>query len=592
MVNASLMCYDNYRLGYAKETQWVQSVLSKKPFFKKLSNVAVVMESLVNRSRTLPLELIMEDFMLKTLVRLRHSCLLQSEHPYAEVPHRMNMSIPKATSVTLRFDTECCSEEDDVFAVFPNTNSRNPILLVSGNNYSTLTTRAATNQFYIEFPFYQLGKMTWIKGTSVLAYNADTTIVGYRSHDAWWTVTTEQGVGRGIVSFSFCIRKLHRQNLILGISASSQSVETFLGKNGVSWGLQANGYLWYNSRRQLFCPGFKENDMVKLVVNSYTHTLSVTINGQFQGVAFRNLPSNQLLLPAVSFFDAGDMVELCRVKVCAVEYTQAPIAIEYVSSESTKEESVQWLKRVPPERLRRAQEMKNMGFDIYKCVLALEATNDNIQEGTDYLLANDNELSQKTAHLKESQSKAESEVRNEEMMNWFMNAYMEDNKQRSLFNLDWICPCCYTSNESSQRQCKACETAKPDVNSEEWKEANKTRWGFRLLVLPDYTANDLTSLTMELMAHNNLTLPESQKWTLDADRMLVELASEFCYVNNMDIMTLFPGHLVPNDRMLMKYGRLMDFSLPQLQIRFYVLQRLNLMLRDNLPFINISCDDG
>ena len=122
MVNASLMCYDNYRLGYAKETQWVQSVLSKKPFFKKLSNVAVVMESLVNRSRTLPLELIMEDFMLKTLVRLRHSCLLQSEHPYAEVPHRMNMSIPKATSVTLRFDTECCSEEDDVFAVFPNTN--------------------------------------------------------------------------------------------------------------------------------------------------------------------------------------------------------------------------------------------------------------------------------------------------------------------------------------------------------------------------------------------------------------------------------------------------------------------------------------
>ena len=74
--------------------------------------------------------------------------------------------------------------------------------------------------------------------------------------------------------------------------------------------------------------------------------------------------------------------------------------------------------------------------------------------------------------------------------------------------------------------------------------------------------------------------------------MLVELASEFCYVNNMDIMTLFPGHLVPNDRMLMKYGRLMDFSLPQLQIRFYGLQRLNLMLRDNLPFINISCDDG
>ena len=592
MVNASLMCYDNQRWGFPKETQRVQSVLSKKPFFKKLSNVAVVMESLVNRGRMLPLELIMEDFMLKTLVRLRHSNVLESEHPYAEVPHRMSMSIPKATSVTLRFDLECCSEEDDVLAVFPSTESRNPMLLVSGNNYSTLTTRAATNQFYLEFPFYQTGKMTWMKGSSVLAHNADATIVGYRAHDAWWTVTTEQGVTRGIISFSFCIRKLHRQNLFIGLSASSQSMETFLGKNGVSWGLQANGYLWYNSRRQQFCSGFKENDLVKLVVNLYTHTLSVTINGQFQGVAFRNLPSNQMLLPAVSFFDAGDMVELCCVKLCAVEYTQAPIAIEYVSSESTKEESVQWLKRVPQERLRRAQEMKNMGFEIHMCVLALEATNDNIQEATDYLLANSNELSQKTAHLVESQNKAESEVRNEEMMNWFMSAYMEDSKQRSLLNLNWICPCCYTSNEASQRQCTACETARPDVNSKEWKEANKMRWGFRLLVLPDYTASDLTSLTMEMMARNDLTLPQSQKWTLEADRMLVELASEFCYVNNMDIMTLFPGHLVPNDRMLMKYGRLMDFSLSQLQIRFYVLQRLNLMLRDNLPFINISCDDG
>lgn len=111
-------------------------------------------------------------------------------------------------------------------------------------------------------------------------------------------------------------------------------------------------------------------------------------------------------------------------------------------------------------------------------------------------------------------------------------------------------------------------------------------------VLPDFSKPFLQQLTEEMIAHNELVLPATGKWTLELDHDLVEMAAEFCYVNNRDIMTLFPGFLVPSDRLLMKYGKLIDFTLSQIQMRFYILQQLNLMLRDILPFINISCDDA
>ena len=121
---------------------------------------------------------------------------------------------------------------------------------------------------------------------------------------------------------------------------------------------------------------------------------------------------------------------------------------------------------------------------------------------------------------------------------------------------------------------------------------NKLRWGFRLHVLPDFAPNYLQKLTEDMIRKNELRLPASVNWTIEADHDLVELASEFCYIKTIDIMTLFPGHLVPNDRLLMKYGRLIDFTISQMQIRFYVIQQFNKMVRDSLPFINIACENN
>ena len=462
MISASLMCYDSIKEGIENVTPIYRSI-SNQPYFLSISKVAIVMEALVHRNeRPLPLEYVFDPYMLSILVRLRRSLVFQSEHPYINMIHSQMIECPDASSLTFRFDTECCSEEDDVFAVFPDRDTRNPILLLSGPNYSHIQTKASTNKVYIQFPFCQMSTLQFFDKSNVLAYNDTRTIVGYRSQNVWYSITTDKCVSSGIVSFTFCIRQLNRLNMFIGISGVSLCSTGFLGADTNSWALMASGTIWHNSRKQGFCNPLKTNDIVKLTVNFSEHTIAITINGEYQGIAFRDIPANRPLMPGVSFFDAGDMIELVNYKICATTYSQAPIDIDYTNNENS-EESVQWLKRVPERRLKLARDMANMGFDIHVCVLALEASNDDPAVAADYLLANMKELSQKTAHLIDSQNRIASEKEKEEKSNWFMNAFLEDEKQRSMQRLPWTCPYCLTHNDFTQRTCMHCEQLKPDL---------------------------------------------------------------------------------------------------------------------------------
>lgn len=119
LLSATLMCYDSRKEGYIEETNNVELVLSKQPYFNTLSSAVVVMEALCHREkRQLPLEHILDPFLLEILVRLRQSLLFQSEHPYQDMLHRQQVECPGATSLTFRFDSESCSEEDDIFAMY------------------------------------------------------------------------------------------------------------------------------------------------------------------------------------------------------------------------------------------------------------------------------------------------------------------------------------------------------------------------------------------------------------------------------------------------------------------------------------------
>ena len=119
LVSVKLMCYDSRKKGYSQQAAAVEKVMSQKEYFINISEIAVIMESLCHRkTHTLPLEYIMEPFLLEILVRLRKSQLLQSEHPYQDMLHHQKVHFPDALRLTLRFDADSCSEEDDVFAMY------------------------------------------------------------------------------------------------------------------------------------------------------------------------------------------------------------------------------------------------------------------------------------------------------------------------------------------------------------------------------------------------------------------------------------------------------------------------------------------
>ena len=48
-------------------------------------------------------------------------------------------------------------------------------------------------------------------------------------------------------------------------------------------------------------------------------------------------------------------------------------------------------------------------------------------------------------------------------MNWFMNAFLEDEKQSSMRRLPWTCPYCMARNDFTQRNCMRCQNMKPDL---------------------------------------------------------------------------------------------------------------------------------
>lgn len=466
-------------------------------------------------------------------------------------------------------------------------------MMLSGNNYSRSIVSLETNEFYLQFPFCQIGHLQWIRQPNFLAYNDDNTMVGYRASQAWWTITTEKFASSGIVSFTFYIHRLNRKNLFLGLSRRSVSVAGFLGSTEYSWGLMASGTIWYNSRRQKFCRELRTKDLVKFTINFNNGTLAITLNNEYLGVAFRNLPRDQALMPGVSFYDAGDIVELVNYKVCATKYSSSDIDIHYVDTDYTKDiASVRQLSSVPENRMNLAKQLEGMGFALEECILALEAVNDNLEVAVDYIFSHKAELKQKASQKTSLINQAEKNAQKRPTIDWFINAFLEDEKQKSMRRLPWICLECYTGNNFTENKCVKCGKEKPDYQSEEMLQKNKSRWGFRLHVLPDYSAERLLSLRTEMIANNQLQLPGMEKWTTDLDHELIEMITEYCDQQSCDISTLFPGNFFPPDQLYMKHPNLAEFSVSQLQIRFYLLQQLNLMVTQAIRYINISCDDG
>lgn len=118
------------------------------------------------------------------------------------------------------------------------------------------------------------------------------------------------------------------------------------------------------------------------------------------------------------------------------------------------------------------------------------------------------------------------------------------------------------------------------------------RWGFRMHVTPLYSAEELQERKKQIFTNHTQLIKNMNNWTLEQDEVLTEMVCEYCSMKVINPLDLFPGDFVPSEKLLMKYSKLSHVSESYLQIRFYLLQSFNEMVKDGLSFFNISTKPG
>lgn len=119
---------------------------------------------------------------------------------------------------------------------------------------------------------------------------------------------------------------------------TSSSFTNLIGSDEHGWGLSHRGLLWHNgiSHQYLSQPIEPlQPVLIGLEFDADARTLSYTINNQSMGIAFRNLPTNVSLYPAVSSTSAqSTMVLKHRCKLCS---SLREICLKYIKSSGYEE---------------------------------------------------------------------------------------------------------------------------------------------------------------------------------------------------------------------------------------------------------------
>ena len=83
----------------------------------------------------------------------------------------------------------------------------------------------------------------------------------------------------------------------VGVADSSFAVSSYCGSTSHGWGYYASNGHAYHKSSKAYATKYKVGDTVSVHLNCDLRTLSFSVNGQFQGVAYKNLPLSTGFLP-------------------------------------------------------------------------------------------------------------------------------------------------------------------------------------------------------------------------------------------------------------------------------------------------------
>merc|ERR1711920_1218848 len=122
-----------------------------------------------------------------------------------------------------------------------------------------------------------------------------------------WDITIKQGdnIGVGICNIIGGLKTNKNKKLLTQSFTNDINGYGYMGNDG---GIQRSG------RYKKYGKKFKAGDKVSIVLDTKSKTLSFSLNGEDQGVAFKNLPSGEYRL-AAAFFEKSQKIVLNKVTI-------------------------------------------------------------------------------------------------------------------------------------------------------------------------------------------------------------------------------------------------------------------------------------
>ncbi|CAF1174781.1 unnamed protein product, partial [Adineta ricciae] len=189
----------------------------------------------------------------------------------------------------------------------------------------------------------------WVKlhstdSTTILLDNNQQILFHPRTSSSTQVILADQPLpSNGKHYWEIYMPAVYGTSIMFGIATNKQqltssSFTNLIGSDEHGWGLSHRGLLWHNgSSHQYLSQPIEplQPVLIGLEFDADARTLSYTINKQSMGIAFRNLPTNVSLYPAVSSTSAqSTMVLKHRCKVCS---SLREICLKYMKSSGYKE---------------------------------------------------------------------------------------------------------------------------------------------------------------------------------------------------------------------------------------------------------------
>lgn len=621
--------------AYRFNTMDCDNIMNGFEWYEQLGQVYGVMKALMDPARDHDTDasggLLPDEFMLSAdnfLSEISQDvCIkVESAHPYDLELHEALVSIPLATSIRVKLDSQCETANSHCLQILQGGDGAESS---SGSSESEVRAFTGTcggqevtidgDSFVWRFPVqsnFQCRVDRVRKGPYLKLENRDTRLSLARDK-GWQTAIGVARFDSGIHIWEVRIAFVTASsNIFLGIARRDVRLDSYLGKDNRGWGWIGNRALWHNGSKQRGTYGekFKTGDIVRMTLDLKRGTLSYALNGKDLGVAFGPGGVGPKLegtfYPGFALYNQRDSIDLIgghRVEDGDAMLQGAgvsgllPGAVgeEGYYSEDDDEGMGDVDDGIPNFRMELATALSQMGFPMDWCVYALRHCEDDAEQAADFVLAN--------MHVMEALVREEAEAQSRRIRHREALAAAAASPAGVAISSAVAEASAHSETgagaESDDTEDQASEAIEGttsgvgDTSNSDGSAAQSTdKWGISFTAVPEFSVTGRRLLASKYATKLQQLHLSQATFTRDHDNAIVQIVNEICEsraeaLMSCDPLRMTPEDFVPTEEHLRRFPFLDGIPLPQLQKRFLILRNFNCRLQNSLSFVDLSVPD-